>query len=432
MRELWQHQKECVASALKQRDFALFLQMGTGKTGTMVTILRYKFGEVGHIRRTLILSPLITLQNWKKEFAEFSRIPQSEIVVLKGTGRQKNAQFIRETSHPKTGTLVQNKIIIANYEVVQNEELFANLMHWNPEILVLDEAHRVRNHQGKRAKAVCKLADKAQHRYIMTGTPILNDSRDVFFPYRIMNGGKSFGDNFYAFQGRYFKDANAKWAGKQGYFPDYQERQELYDEIHQKMYFYGKERIADRKLAKDCIDLPPLVNMKIEVEMGSEQRKCYEEMKREFLTYVERLKDEGTPIAVVANLAITKALRLQQIASGFVKAEDGKEYEIKDNTRLTALKDFLEDAAGSKGAKVIVWACFKNNYSDIARLCGSLSLPYRMLTGEQTIAEKEQAMTDFKTDPSVKVMIANQASGGIGVNLIGALIAVFYSRNFSL
>ena len=79
----------------------------------------------------------------------------------------------------------------------------------------------------------------------------------------------------------------------------------------------------------DCLDLPPLLKKKIFVEMGAEQKKAYEEMKKHFITW---LKTEAT----TADLAITKALRLQQIVSGFAKTErsimapEGSIYRFED------------------------------------------------------------------------------------------------------
>lgn len=154
----------------------------------------------------------------------------------------------------------------------------------------------------------------------------------------------------------------------------------------------------------------------------------YDQMREEFITYVQEIKNSGEPIAVVANMAMTKALRLQQITCGFVKAEDGADYPIKDNPRLEALEELLEDKA--YGQKVIIWACFKQNYDDIKRLCAKLKLEFAELHG--SITDKDGEMTRFRSDPNCKVMIANQKSGGIGVNLVEAPISIFYSRNFSL
>jgi len=430
--KLWDHQKRAVALAMQQRDFALFHDMGAGKTGTMINILRRRYGEAGRLRRTLIVSPLITLDNWKKEFGQFSKVDPRHILILKGAGRKRAKDFMKFVSDPVTERLVFNRVVIMNYESVQMKELYDAIKAWNPEIIVFDEAHRLRNHQSKRARACANLADIAKHRYLLTGSPILNSAMDVFFQYRCLDLGDTFGQNFYAFRNRYFEDRNSGWASKPGYFPDFEARPEAFADLHARMYKDGRGLArAHRVMKKDCLDLPPLVKTKIEVELSPDQRKMYKEMSDEFLTFVEREKQTGTPLAVVAQLAITKALRLQQIVTGFCKAEDGVEYEIAGgNPRLEALEELLEDLAPN--GKVIVWACFKQNYQQIARVCDKLKLPYRMIHGEIRNADKQIAMEEFRKDESIKVMIANQGAAGIGVNLVEAPYSVFFSRNFSL
>lgn len=429
--QLWQHQRDAVQFALQVDNFGLFHEMGTGKTGTLINILRRRFAEKGVMRKTLILAPLITLENWKQEFAKFSKIDQAFITVLKGTGRQRLAQLKREITDPAVGTLCRNRIIITNFETMQMKDIHSVLKSWTPEILVCDEAHRLRNYKSKRARAVLDLADRARHVYMLTGSPVLNDAQDVFMQYRILDKGKTFGDNFFAFRGKYFVDKNQAWSSKPGHFPDFEIRETAHREIHEKMYKYpdGKRK-AHRMLKSECLDLPPLVKQVIKVELSPDQKKMYKEMKDEFITFVATLKDQGTPRAVVANLAITKALRLQQIVTGFAKAEDGNTYEIVGNPRLEALSDLLEDL--TPNGKVIVWGCFKQNYLQVAEVCKKLGLEYRELHGDISIAQKNTNMEEFRKDPRVRVMIANQAAAGVGVNLVEAPYSVYYSRNFSL
>ena len=76
----------------------------------------------------------------------------------------------------------------------------------------------------------------------------------------------------------------------------------------------------------ECLDLPPLLRMEIDVTLSREQKKAYNEMRKEFITFVEG------GVALV-NLAITKALRMQQILSGFLNLEDGTVHRFKENHR---------------------------------------------------------------------------------------------------
>ena len=82
--------------------------------------------------------------------------------------------------------------------------------------------------------------------------------------------------------------------------------------------------------------------------------------------------------------------------------------------------------------KVIVWAVWKENYARIQNICDGLNIKSTQLHGERTPKEKDEAVEQFTKDPETRVLIGHPGAGGIGVNLVEASYAIFYSRNFSL
>jgi SNF2 family DNA or RNA helicase len=254
----------------------------------------------------------------------------------------------------------------------------------------------------------------------MTGTPILKNETDLFQQFLILDGGATFGQNFYTFRAKYFEDKNASRRGAHKYFPDWQVRKGSTEEIKR---ILAKRSFVARK--SECLDLPDFLYKEVEVELSSEQRRAYMEMKEDFLT---TLKDaQGNAQTAVGRLAITKGLRLQQIVSGFVTPEDSEEISFKDNPRLDALSDLLEDLP----SPVIVWASFRRNYQDIAGVCEKLKLSYGFLTGGQSVKDRDQTLEDFRAG-KLNVLICNQGAGGEGVNLVQAASSIYFSRDFSL
>lgn len=422
----WDHQLKAIEKSFCMPDMALLFEAGTGKTMTAINILRGRYAVNKRLMKTLILAPLVVLENWKREFAMHSKIDPKDIIVLNMNGPKRIKKFDEAVYDTTLLQWNKNKIILLNYDAILTKDLNKRIKAWEPEILICDESHRCKDFKSKRAIQVVELAEKAQHRYILTGTPILNTSMDIFNQYRILDGGETFGKNFYAFRAAYFEDANAGFSSKPGYFPKYLPKEHTYEELSQRIYRKGL-----RAVKSECLDLPPLVKTERFVEMSSEQTKAYKEMKDEYLTFVKDLEDRGEPRAVIANLAITKALRLQQIVSGFVKPEDGGIHRFKDVPRIKVLAELLEDLAEA-GHKVIVWAVFKENYKMIRELCDGLNIKYTELHGEVPTGEKEANMDRFRSDPNCKVIVANQQSGGLGVNLVEAPYSVYYSKNFSL
>lgn len=419
--ELMEHQKQAIFRSSFQRDLFLAWEVGTGKSCGTINILRQRYAEAGRIMRTVIICPLIMTKKWKAEFGLFSRVDPAQIHILEGS-IAKRIQTIKNMKD-------YAGIFITNYDAFQNKDLADAFMGWQPEILVCDESHVLKNYKSKRAKEVARIADICKHRYLLTGTPILNNAMDLYMQFRILDGylgkGATFGTNFFVFRGQYFRDANASWAGKPSYFPKWEPRESAYQELMDKI---GAKTLRVRK--SDCLDLPPFVVEELPVELSTEQRRMYEQMKKEFVTWIDKEKESGTPKAVVARLAITKALRLQQIVSGFVKTDSGEEIRIKDCPRLEALRDLLEMICVEN--KVIVWACFKENYKMIAEVCKSLDLKYVEAHGDVANKDKFEAVRQFNSDPSIKVFIGNQGAMGVGIDLIPATYSVYYSRGFKL
>lgn len=407
VREPWQHQREAFERAKAHTDFGLFFEMGTGKTFTTINILRWRYLAVGRVMRTFIFCPPIVRENWRRELRMASRLgPQVE--VLDGTEKQRVA----------TLAATKRTIFITNYESLTMKTLFEALTEFKPEVLVFDECHRLKNAQAKRTKAAIELADLASHRYILSGTPILNSLLDIWSQFRVLDCGQSFDPNFYSFRARYFQDINAGMP-KQSYFPAWRPRRAVESELHAKIY----EKCM-RVFKSQCLDLPPLVRKRIEVALAPGQQKAYDEMKQHFITY---LNDK----ACVATLALTKLLRMQQIIAGFVPLE-GEETAtwFADTPRLAALLELVEDLAPHH--KVIIWCSFREAVAQVKDALGRLDLEYRLLVGGMTGKAQQDAVDQFQTDRKVRILIANQQAGGTGINLTAASYMIYYSRTHSL
>jgi len=414
VKPLWEHQIKGLQLAEIEPDVALFFEQGTGKTRTCIEIIRRRFANKERIMRTVIFCPKIVTRNWKDEILMFSKIRSEDIIILKGDGKQRLKDF-------KTKVEGRNKIIITNYETVQMKELYDLMLKWQPEILVADESQRLKSPTAVRAKAVAQLALFTEHNYILSGTPILNSPADVFQQFKVLDRGKTFGANYYAFKAKYFEDKNAKWKGKQHYFPKWEPTETAAKEIQELI-----KQKSLRVLKTECLDLPPLVRQRIDVEMSTEQKRMHDEMMKDFVTWFK--SQDGEPRAVVANLALTKMLRMQQMLSGFAKADDGTIHRIKECPRLDALEELLEDLTPNH--KVIVWSIYHENYDMIKEVCNKLKVEYREVHGKAKDTIKQ--MKDFREDPKVRVMIANQKAGGTGVNLVEASYSIYYSKGHSL
>lgn len=403
--------------------YGLFHEPGTGKSRSTIEALRHIYARHGRLLRTIIFCPKVVCTNWQREIGEYSKIHPRQVTVLQGSGAKRLKAF-REKAFDTEGRR-QDHIFITNFEAVEMDALYSAMLDWIPEALVADEVHRIKNPQSKRGKLLIRLGDGALYRFGLTGTPILNTPLDIFNIFRFIDKGKTFGGNFWKFRNVWFEDENAQWSGKPGYFPKWVPRPEVFKEFHDMI-----AKRSSRVKKEDCLDLPPLVQKQIFIEHSPEQKRLYEEMKKAYIAYVDDLEKTDQPRAVVAQLAVTRALRLLQIGTGYAKLDDGTIYKIKDNPRIKALEELLEDLAPNH--KVIVWSVFHENYADIIEVCKKLGLDFAELHGKVPEKDRDKNIKRFETDPKCRVFISNQAAGGIGINLVASDYAIFYSQGYSL
>lgn len=409
----WGHQLDALQRSMHLDSYGLFLEMGCGKSAVAINFLRWKFLCCKRLLRTLILGPPIVVENWRREAIMHSKIGD-KVHCLEGSGKKRLEKFQAHRDEPA--------VFVTNYESLLMPELFGALWDWFPEAIVFDESHKLKNLKAKRTKLAIKLADQARYKLILTGTPILNTPLDMFSQFRVMDGGETLGKNFYVFRAQYFVDKNAAMP-RDKYFPNWVPREGSFEELNAKI-----KPVSMVVKKADCLDLPPLVKQTVFVELSSQQQKLYNQMKKDFIAYVN---DK----ACVATLAITKALRLQQIVSGFItleggEGEDRSNVQLKDNPRAQALKELLSDI--TPGAKCLVWAVFRENYAAVRRVCEELGVDYVEVHGEVSAPARQKAVDRFNTDPSCRVFLGHPQSGGIGINLVSASYSIFYSRSFSL
>lgn len=426
----WKHQLLAIDKAKGLPWYALFFEMGAGKSGAVINILRHKMNGAKRLLRTIVLCPPIVVPNWKDEFALHSRIPQERVVLLNGSGKERIREF-RNAAYQKdpiTGQMAPAPaFFVTNYESLLMGDLFKEFQKWQPEALVFDESHRLKNYKAKRSKLAEQLANpkgaKKPLCYLLSGSPVLNSPMDLFHQFLIMDGGATFGRNFFVFRARYFIDKNAGMP-KQRYFPNWVVAPGAVEEINRLIFKAGM-----RVTKEECLDLPEEVSVTIKCGMTPEQAKNYKEMKQDFITFVG---DQ----AASANLAIVKALRLMEITSGFLPlsgtGQEGEEAKLiyKGTPKEEALRELLEEL--TPHSKVIVWCVWKENYGTVRRVCEELGVEAVEVHGGVCRARQDENLKRFKEDPKVRVFLGHPGSGGIGIDLTCAPYSIFYSRTFSL
>lgn len=455
----WKHQKRVIDRIAydKRKFYALFHDMGAGKTKTATELLRLKCMEHKRQLKTLIICPVAVLENWKREIITHSYIEGKNIQIIDGMSpvnytdkTLKNPSKKRIAEQLNSG----KPIFIMNTEKVGLASVWSEIYNFAPEFLIVDESHRFKDPIGKRVKAFHKFLDTVptRYRFILTGSPILNSPLDIWSQFYILSPD-IFGRNFYSFRAEYFYDANAGMPSNV-HFPNWKVKDEKYYKSIGKPNMTEKDTTsrlntviyshADRVMKKDVLDLPPIVYQKLEVPLTKQQANIYKDMEAEAVAFINGIEAKDMRAldkilsgefsdldnAMSADTALVRILRLQQVIAGIFTSDEGELIPIKNN-RLKVLKDTLEQILAGDN-KVIVWTVFKSTYEPIQNLCEELGVNYAMLTGLQSTIEKQQNIDRFNNDKDCRVIIANQGAGGTGVNLTAANYSIYYTRSFKL
>ena len=220
--------------------------------------------------------------------------------------------------------------------------------------------------------------------------------------------------SFYAFRNRYaeMKTIHARGRSIQ-VVHKFQNIGELSDKL--KGFSY-------RVLKEDCLDLPPKNFIKRYVTLTPDQKKVYQQMKKEAIA---TLNGKVTSTMTV----LTQLMRLHQITCGHFTADDGSTQSVESN-RLNELMSVLEETEG----KAIIWANYQLSVGEIIQRIvkeyGEDSyVHYYGLTSQE---DRQDFIRKFQNDPKCRFLIGTPQTGGYGITLTGASTMIYYSNGYDL
>ena len=406
--DLYDFQKVIYNRFKDENNAALLMDMGTGKTPTTISLIRYKYGMAGGVLPTIIFCPVIVLENWVDELTTWTKLDKKFIGVVKGTPK-KRLEAIENPNH---------KIIIVNYEALRSDAVAEALVKRKFQIAVCDESHRIKTYKSIACRKVLKVTKTCTvFKAILSGTPITNDIKDIWSQFLFLDGGATFGNRMSVFKAKYM----VQYIPPDSNYPVWTTNPARTDEFAQLL-----ATRAARVNTEDVIDLPEMNITKLDIELSKEQKKHYDEVVKELITWLGEADDNP----LIVKNALTKILRLNEISSGFMKLMDGTIHKFKTNPRLDACIELVESSAPHK---VIIFCIFKENYKDLRRELDKRNIEYVEINGEVSTDEKLAAAASFNNvDSGPRICIANTRAAGLGVNLVGARYKIYYTRGFSL
>jgi len=414
----YDHQRRAFEGSWSAEFFALFMEMGTGKTKVAIDTMAALY-EAGKIKAALVVAPKGVYDNWVKGEIPIhlpDRIPR-QVIRWTPSKTQKFENELKDFIVDRTPML---KIFVINVEAFstpRGAEAAEAFCYQNAEnIVIIDESTTIKNRKAARTKNIIALQRRAKYRRILTGSPITKSPMDLFSQCGFL-AEKALGFNsYFAFQARY-ANVQKRTMGHRSFqqITGYRRLDELSEKL---------DRFSSRVLKEECLDLPVKVYVRREIELTPEQERLYKQMKKLALA-----KLESGELATTASV-LTQIMRLQQICCGHLQPDDGEIQLIKNN-RLNELLDLSEELQG----KAIIWATYTHDIQQIAYALRDRFGPDSVATyyGATPQDERQEIVNRFqdRNDP-LRFFIGQPKTGGYGITLTAANTVIYYSNSYDL
>ena len=411
----YEHQLEALEGSAEAADYALLMDMGTGKTKVCIDTIVHNFRQK-RINFALIVAPKGVIANWTGEIKTHTPEKVIRSVVLwkpslTKTHRAELLALSQETDELKF--LLMNVEAFSTKKGVDVADFFVQKFKV---FMVVDESTTIKNRQAKRTKSICTVGREAVMKRILTGSPVTKSPMDLFSQMDFLNPKILGFKSYYAFQGRYaVVQRRTMGAHSFNHIVGFQRLDELTGLLQDHSYRVRKE---------DCLDLPDKVYMKREVELTKEQSDAYTQMKHLALARL----DNGD-LSTTQNV-LTQIMRLQQICLGHLTDDEGEVHELKSK-RLAELLEICDEIQG----KAIIWATWTMDIRSIAEALRDRFSVQAVATlhGETPDSERQQIVETFQDRQSeLRFLVGHPKTGGYGLTLTAANTVIYYSNSYDL
>lgn len=413
------HQVRGVRAASSISGFAALFAQRTGKTWVTGAVLDVE-KDVTH--DVLLVGPKTNLKStWVKFLGE--KLPWYSVHLDLKSFIEKGKQEIPFNYPP-------HRILLLNYEAVDGQIKELLKIKWDRTIY--DEAQRLKNRTSISSKNAWKLGRISKRRLALTGTPMDLNEKDLWAIMRFVDVDV-FGSSFPTWEREYVAEVKID-LNKKGMVA--RQKAILQQRIAKKkapLTKKGKKKFVKKisphamRISEEDAGLIPANVHVIPVKLHKKERRVYDELEQKMV-----VKHKG--VVVKTPMKIVQMGKLQQITGGFIKDEEGEVHRVGRGKRAQleeSLAELIDDEP------FVIFCKFVWEVHAIADLLHELGWPKR------SVARLWGKVKDMKKDPvrtrmllefqagKYDVMVCQQKTGGVGVDLYRARKAFVYSMGHS-
>ncbi|MBN1559853.1 SNF2 helicase associated domain-containing protein [candidate division KSB1 bacterium] len=351
--------------------------MGLGKTIQALALLQRE-KEAGVRTPSLVVCPTSVVYNWQMEANKFT--PELRTCIHAGVGRDKSGDAFADVD-----------LVLTTYGIMMRDAEF--LRETTFHYLILDESQKIKNPHSQSAYVACHL--KSRHRLVLTGTPVENNTLELWSQFQFINPGMLGTLN-------YFRQAFAT--------PIEKYKKQETATLLQKMIYPFLLRRSKEMVARD---LPDKSEQTLLCDLSDGQRKAYEMWRDGYRARLLKLIDEQGLNKSKMNV-LEGLTKLRQIANHPALIDAAVEEE---SGKFEVLFDLVEDIV-QEGHKLLLFSQFVKMLTLVRQRFDKLGIPYEYLDGRTR--NRQERVDNFQTNDQVRAFLISLRAGGTGLNLTAA------------
>jgi superfamily II DNA or RNA helicase len=377
--ELYPYQKEGVRFAVHRKAALIGDEMGLGKTLQAITLALAK-KELFGFGKVLIVTLSSLKAQWQREIDRFT---DQKAVVVAGGFNARRSQYLDDDSLFK----------ITNYEAVLRD--VATISRFKPDLIILDEAQRIKNFATKTAVAVKSLPRK--HALVLTGTPLENKLEDVYSIVQFLE--PTMLAPLWKFAADHFLLSRTGKGKILGYHN--------LEKLHQRLQQVAIRRRKEQVLA----ELPRQITNNYYIDLHERQHKIH----TGYLQALQPLLNKKYLTPVELKRLQLLLLKMRQVCNSTYLIDRTTHISPK----LKELEGLLDELVVQNGHKVVIFSEWTTMTMLIGKHLSQAAIPFVELSGKIPINKRQALIDEFTSNQNCKVFLSTDA-GGTGLNLQAA------------
>ena len=360
-------------------------EMGLGKTVQAIAACEL-LRQTRHIQRVLVVTTASLKTEWEEQIAKFTDSPS---MIIYGPRAARLRQYKQQTFF----YLMNYEQVVMDY--VEIQKMLA------PDVVILDEAQRIKNWQTKTASKIKEL--NSRYAFVLTGTPIENRIDDIYSLVQFLDP-HVFGPLFRFYRNFYNFDEDGKPAG-------YKNLNQMYHKLRPILLCRKKIDVED--------ELPQRTINNFFVEMDLEQRKRYDENDYQVAIILAKAKKRALKKEELEKLHRLLACMRMICDSPYILGND-----CRIAPKIDELKPILEELLANENCKIIIfseWERMLQLVHEMIEETQNINVAWH--TGSVNQKKRREEINRFKADPKCRIFLSTDA-GSVGLNLQVANVVI--------